>query len=460
MRRRELGVVVALTLAFAAASACSGDDAGGNPIDASADSPDQNDGSPTTADGGDGAPANGAATVTVLENGSPFANAIVVFYTSDGTPQPPITTGADGKASMTVAAGWSVTASATSSSGGTDTICSLTTFLAIEPGDNLVATGLLPKTASPKNGTVEVVSPGTYSGASSYGWSDGCNSSGNTDGGNVALPVNDSCLEAGTLDVLGLAYQGTNGMIASAQAVGQTYVDGGSISGFAWSPITPTTLATTGTPPANATSFGYDIELYSGNNHFGGFNLGIGLGGAFTPPHVTIPNGTFLTTANWTASLIFSSAPNSNVQLFAQTPISSAFSVDFGSLPPEIHDLVATADAAGNASIAFTADGPLTGLTGMISEIDYDATSSTQADAGDTEQVQWQIVAPVAASTTLPKLTKDLVPAFVPATHSAYARALGGTTYADYRAFRGLYPNIFPGTPAPSSYRIISTSTR
>ncbi len=465
-KRGWLAFTLCVACSVVAAGACGGDDAtsaGPSDDDASVDATSDAPIDAGTGDAADGA-VDTSVTVTVLNGGTGFAGAIVVFYKPDGTALPPLTAGADGKVSMnSVAAGSSVTVSAAIVEAPTETRYDLTTFMSIEPGDALTVNVPLSakKSAAPPT-VIFVTPPGAVNDAGSYVFSDGCQTSLPSALSDIQLAVTDRCLDAGTLNIAGLAESTTFEPLASTQQVGVTFVDGGTVTGFAWSPVVPTALPVSGVPQAGALAFLYNVDLYAGAlPYFTVYGESISLSGTFVPPNIAVPSGTFMTTSISTALLGFNpgATSTSTVQQVTQAATGSGFSVDFASMPPQISEPILTGDGAGSASLALTAAGALTSLAGLKADISFDATPAN-ADAGVSDPAVWHVVAPPSASITLPKLTSDLVSKFPSSATSISVEILEGTAPFDaYRSFRRAYPGIGVGAVDTAPYRVNQTNT-
>ncbi|MEO8874043.1 MAG: hypothetical protein ABI461_00520 [Polyangiaceae bacterium] len=463
MRSFPRGAAVATAVcAFVAVAGCAGDDTivsldGDAGLDAAAPF----DGGPI-ADGGssdafvnDTGTIDPAVTVVALGATGPIAGATVVFYSPDGSPQPALVTGVAGTVSAVVAAGSAVTISLFSQQND-GPLYDITTFIGLAPGDHLTAIpsrGLATTSADP--GTVTVTTPGAIMDAATYDWANGCNEARNA-GGDQVLAVGPECIggaDAGTLGIFGTANAVSGAWLASAEAVGASYVDGGTVSGLAWSSIAPTLLPVSGSPNGAPLSFEFAAAYYSGVHFYADLDVKAVVAGAFTAPQITLPTSALLTDAVTTARLEYpaSTTPGAVAVQITQAPVVSGISVDFASMPPNVHDAIVTADGTGNGSLSFTADAALTALDGLTARYKLTIPLTDGGSANGT----WVVVSPARTTTTMPTLTKDLLPSFPSTMKLVTASLVHGTQYGSYGVYRRAYPKIAVGGELASApYRV------
>lgn len=439
------GVVASLFAAMAVAAACGGDDTSSGSTD------DGGTGDATTSDvvtpqdGGADANGPGPATLTLLDSANqPFAGGKVVFYDTHGAPQPPITTGADGKATMTVEAGWSVAGSGTTAasvSSGAQTY--VTTFVGIEPGDDLTTIVAYSAGKSPVNDHVTVQIPSGISGSATHIMvTDGCDSVGAGGSASVQLAVNPSCErtlgDGGTaIDVFLYATDVDGQIIQYAQATDLPYVASMTVSGMSLVAGTPRAITTTGTPPSDAVSYYFYSQYLAHDLAFGYDYLNRQADGGVAGLSMGTPAGSFLDQLafNVQVEYPFANGYSPVRSRYTYGASDGGFALDFDALLPKIHDSANTSDDAGTVGISFQADAPITGADGELAEVAW--FTPTPGDSGHTDGVTWSIVSPAAVTIAPPKLTNDLV-AFVPGSDAflAYVTVYKGTPFGSYAAFR------------------------
>ncbi|MEO7113288.1 MAG: hypothetical protein ABI183_22805 [Polyangiaceae bacterium] len=469
MRASLRGLLIATLLCggFSAAAACTGDDTalstfGGASIADASSTFDviyvPVDGGPIDANVGDDSSIRPLVTVTALSDTGPVAGAVVVFYAPDGTAQPALLTNTNGMVSTTAEKGSSVTISILSIQID-GPLYDITTFTKIEPGDSLTATESRHKKIVLNDpGNVTVTSPGVVTNAAGYAYADGCDGFRLNAGGDIVLPVGSECLfnDGGTLDIFGSA-NATDGLtLASLETSDASYSDGGTISGLTWSPITPVALPVVGAPTGSPSSMFFAANYYLGNAIVSAFTSTTALSGTFIPPQITPPSSALLTNAISHTVLSFTGSGTSFVEQDTQAPFAAGLSVNFGSLPPRVHDAVVTNDGAGKASLSFTADGALTALDGMTSVFEL---TIPLADGGSANGT-WTVVSPAQASTSFPVLTSELIPAFPATLTLEDALLLHGTQYGSYGVYRRAYPKIAAAELASAPYQINITGVQ
>jgi hypothetical protein len=425
-RRATFGLLVAA--ASFVAFACGGDDTGGAGDNGGGSDSGASDvstqGDASASDAGADAAKAALATITVLAGPTPASGATIVFYTPDGAPQPAIKTGADGKGSMVVPSGSSATVSAP----GLNMSTSLITFLGVEPGDDLEAdVGFV----EPILGSMNIATPPTYVGASSYVFGNGCGGGGDD---NTDLEVLAHCAVGGKVDAFALAEDNTGKVIAYAQKTGATFTDGVTVTLDAWVAATNETLTTTGAwPSAPGASLGEGFYLVGEGAFAATFLKSVPADGGIGVTQIGLPVGSFLTDVTSAASLTFPFADpfQSFISVSIQGPL-GPLTIDLNALPPKVHDPVIGTDGAGEVILGFTADGDISGFDGMSVSSSWTAPS----DAGS-RFFDWRVIAPAATALTLPRLTADLVSSF-PTSSISVDNILveKGTLFGSYGAYR------------------------
>jgi hypothetical protein len=457
------GLVTALVFGgFVATAACGGDDNLLNPLDAGTDSATDSTVSSDAApdaivnptDASNDASIIAPVTVTALAASGPVEGAVVVFYSPSGIAQPALLTNANGMVTTTAEKGSSVSVSIRTVPLVGAPFYDVTTFLQIEPGDQLTAVPENPKPPQAiDNGTVTIPFPGAVTNATNYNYADGCKGVINNAGGDTVLPVGPECLQndGGTLQIFGSANASGGSLLASLETTGASYVDGGSVTGLAWSSITPTALAVTGTPSGAPTSLDFDVLYYVGDVVFGGFGSSYTLGGTFTAPQIGTPSSALLTTSVSEATLYYAETGTSYTEQITQSTFAAGLSADFVSMPPHVFGANLTTDGAGGASLSFSTSGPLTSLDGMTSTFDF----NLALPDGGTSSGTWKIISPPVASLNAPPLTTDLVPAFPSSLTFDQSVLLHGTQFGSYGVYRRAYPKLDAvGELASAPYRI------
>ena len=452
------GISAVVASACVSAGACGGDDSNGTGGDSGA-----GDGTTTDvvstkdsgSDAGADAKAPGPATLTVLQNGTAYAGAKVVFYDGTGAPQPLITTGADGKATMTVSTGWSVTGSVVLP--GSTSQTQLLSFLDIEPGDDLVMTS---ETEKSKAALVAVDEPtGAISGIDSVIYSAGCGSQSYSDGTPGNAIVTGPCLHAlgdggSTFDVLVTAIDANQNTIAYAQMTNVAYTGSGEhLTGLTWSTATNVPVAFTGSPPASAVSLGAQTTFVGSGLAFGSSDVSANADAGTPSFALGTPVGSFANQASLQFGVQFGPILDgfAYVTHRALANDSASYPVDFGALAPALQSGTLTSDDGGGVSFAVTSAAPLSGYDGEIISLYF---YKEVGDSGTYDTAFWSVVSPASTSIVPPKLTSDLT-AFVPAMANMYltgfyvqkATTLG--SYAAYRKGYARYPFNAPDLSAP-----------
>lgn len=272
----------ALFLAAAALAACGGNDEvfiDAGPIDA--------DNADTAVDAPPDAPTTGNATITVRGMGNPVQGLAIVWNDPTGAVQTQETTDASGMASETIMTGSSVTIFVTISAGISTRYITIT-YLAIEPGDNLVwdFDGPPPTTAT----TATITLPGVHAGATSYAVSAGCvEQTGITVPTQpVTLTIPTACLGSDTsFDIVATAFDVNGAPVAYDTA--RTAMTGAatSVTLDAWQTTYQPLTYTLTNPPADATGVGVENHFRIDGVHF----RGPGAGGGFPGGMATIASG-------------------------------------------------------------------------------------------------------------------------------------------------------------------------
>lgn len=269
------------SIALALAAACGGNDEtftdggtdSGGDVDAAIDaSPD--------------APTTGNATITVRGMGNPVQGMTIVWNDPTGAVQTQETTDATGMATESIMIGSSVSIFVTVNGGVTPQFITIT-YLAIEPGDNLVweFDGPPPVTAT----TATITLPGIVANATSYRVSAGCVE---TSTANPAVPVTlvipQACLGTDTnLDIVATATAANGAPLAYDTARAAVAGAATAVTLDAWQTTYAPLTYTLTNPPADATGVGLENHFRIDGVHF----AGPGGGGGFAGGMATITSG-------------------------------------------------------------------------------------------------------------------------------------------------------------------------
>ncbi len=235
------------------------------------------------------APTMGTVTLTVRGMGNPVQGLNVVWNDPTGAVQTQETTDVAGMASETIMVGSSVSIFVTVNGGITSQLITIT-FLAIEPGDDLVwdFDGPPPVTAT----TATITLPGAQSGAATYTVSAGCTEV--TDITNPTTPITltipTACLGTDqTFDIVAKALDGSGAEVGYDTA-SDVAVTGGATTVpalDAWQTTYGALTYTLTNPPIDATGVGVENHFRLDGVHF----EGPGAGGGFAGGMATIRSG-------------------------------------------------------------------------------------------------------------------------------------------------------------------------
>ncbi len=275
----SISLAGALALAFLA---CGGDDeqfTDGGPIDG----PTEED---ATVDAPIDATALGTATLTVRGMGNPVPGLTVVWNDPTGAVQTQEVTDNAGVASETIMIGSSVTLFVTMPGGGITGYITIS-FLAIEPGDNLVWDFDEPTSATATTATITL--PGAQATATSYTVSAGCTEVQTaTPTQPVTLVIPMRCLGSNqSFDIVAVAND-TNGAPVGYDHANTTVTGAATaVTLDAWqTTYQPLTYSLTN-PPADATGVGVENHFRIDGVHFDGPRAG----GGFAGGSATIASG-------------------------------------------------------------------------------------------------------------------------------------------------------------------------
>lgn len=264
--------------AFVLVTACGGNDE--TFVDAPPEEPDAAVDAPTDA------PTTGNATITVRGMGNPVSGVTIVWNTPSGAIQTQEMTDAAGMASETIMIGSSVSIFVTVNGGVTPQYITIT-YLAIEPGDNLVwdFDGPPPVTAT----TATITLPGTAANATSYVVSAGCaETTTTTPAVPVTLAVPQACLGSDTnIDIVATAVAANGAPVGYDTARAAVTGAATAVTLDAWQMTYAPLTYTLTNPPADATGVGLENHFRIDGVHFDG----PGGGGGFAGGMATITSG-------------------------------------------------------------------------------------------------------------------------------------------------------------------------
>jgi hypothetical protein len=379
----------------------------------------------------------GLVSVTVLEAGQPVAGAAVVFSDPDGHVVSTSTTGPDGKAAETLAAGSSVTCDPTF---GTGTTHALLTIFDVQPGDQLVmGDPVMPSPAASPEGTVQV-GVSAVTNAVSYAIDLGGCTATSSNPGTIAVTLTTACLNsAGTYDALALALGADGSAISYAVALSETAPGGANTGGLtmpAWRTDFATHTITVSNAPAST-----PISSFFVLDHDAARFASIPL-----PSYTSSATGTATMTmrypkqlGTWADEAVVVEQPaGSSGQPFrmylASTPIGNIQdeTADFAAPPKITGTELFVAPNDSTPTISWDSPGSFTGTTGGLVEVRWHSA---------TDSWIWSaVVAPGATNRVrFPDLPAALAVDRTPSTQvfdSGAVEFLQGTMFADETALR------------------------
>lgn len=325
---------------------------------------------PDAAPGGD-VSAPGEAVVTVYDEGMPVAGVPVIFHEPDGAVAEVMTTGGDGKATREVTAGAMVTVLRSPTE--------VSTFAAIEPGDELVVGDPRSPPTAELVTTADLTPPGVFPGASHYVVHLGCNLAALGDPSTrTQLPVYWPCVTAtNTFTTLVLALD------AEAEILAHSFVTSVSaeIGGITpvvlppWSTAEDTLTVELSDAPDPSTSVVVDANEVAGGVAFAlpGLysDLTPGGGASFAVPRPDGFGDRFQLGLSVLSGTIDDSSSRDLFRQYAQPPETVTIALD-DALLPRVHGLNLQLRESDRPLLAWQQDGALGDTDGGIAALDWE----------------------------------------------------------------------------------------